>query len=72
MGKVCSSKRDAAFISSPPTEFVMYDHSKTPSFDRGNRQPRRRDLFFIGLYRTRGLFTFDCSVFARFPVATEP
>ena len=26
MEKVCSSKRDAAFTSSPPTEFVMYDH----------------------------------------------
>ena len=27
MEKVFSSKRDAAFPSSPPTEFVMYDHS---------------------------------------------
>ena len=27
--KVCSSKGDAAFTSSPPTEFVMYDRSKT-------------------------------------------
>ena len=30
MEKVCSSKRDAAFTSSPPPEFVIYDHSKTP------------------------------------------
>ena len=42
MEKVCSTKRDAAFTSSPPTEFVIYDHSKTPcyspqTFDRGNR-----------------------------------
>ena len=39
--KVCSSKRDTAFTSSPPTELVMYDHSKTPSYFpdiwRGNR-----------------------------------
>ena len=29
MEKVCGSKREAAFTSLPPTEFVMYDHSKT-------------------------------------------
>ena len=27
MEKVCSSKRETAFTSSPPTEFVIYDHS---------------------------------------------
>ena len=35
MGKVFSTKRDAAFTYSPPTEFVMYDN-------------RRRDIFFRG------------------------
>ena len=34
MEKVCSSKRDAAFTSSQPTEFVMYDRSKPPLFPR--------------------------------------
>ena len=45
MEEVCSSKREAAFTSSPPTEFVIYDNSKT--FDRGNRS--LWDLFFRGL-----------------------
>ena len=40
--KVCGSKRDAAFSSSPPTEFIMYDHSKKP-------EPRMRELFIRGL-----------------------
>ena len=29
---MCSSKREAAITSSPPTEFVMRDHSKTPRY----------------------------------------
>ena len=32
MEKVCSSKRDAVFTSSPPTELVMYDRSETPCY----------------------------------------
>ena len=28
MEKVCNLKRDAAFTSLHPTEFVMYDHSE--------------------------------------------
>ena len=38
--EVCSSKPDAAFTSSEPTELFMYDHSKTLW---------GRELFFRGL-----------------------
>ena len=54
MKKMCSSKHDAAFTSSPPTEFVMYDYSKMLfPIDIWQRElePWRRDLFFRGLLR---------------------
>ena len=34
--KVCGSKCVAALSSSPPTEFIMYDHSKKRSLGCGN------------------------------------
>ena len=39
MEKVCSSKHDAAFISSPPTEFVIIQKRCyfLLTFDRGSR-----------------------------------
>ena len=56
MEKVCSSKPDAAFTPSPPTEFVLYNYSKKAvlfQVDIWPREPepRRRDLFFRGQHR---------------------
>ena len=51
LSQVCSSKRDAAFTYSPPTELVMYDHSKTLSNVYGKCYSHRHRSIG-GLYTT--------------------
>ena len=55
MNSVCSSKREAAITLSPPTEFVMRDHSKTPRYPHQGSADQRRVPGVTGSNQKRGL-----------------